>query len=317
MKEVCLFGTKEEITVFDFHHGNKLSTIKEGGEYFHLLPDTESNGTGFILSFREKKETLCLLTWLNIIKKKFLGKEITAVSGSRKYGIVGFADGEIIAWCLKTGKISLSEKLHVGAITRFSFSSDETILLSAGTDAKVIAWDTSFFEQENSQDSFYMEWTSNTFPIKDLYVGIGLRESARFLTASENGTCFLFNMIEKEPLAVFHFESVNSITMDSLERFIAVGCKNGDVLISSTENIENELFRLNIHTDIVTSVSFSVDNTLLISASLDGSINVSSVTEKDIVFSFKGNSPIYCLQLTFYQYKDINRKTPFLLSENM
>ncbi|OIR58772.1 MAG: WD repeat-containing protein [Amphiamblys sp. WSBS2006] len=310
MKEVCFVGSETEIRCVDINDGTTTFSIEDASTILETVPDRKGTNP-FLVSAQENRKTLSLFDHRHKLKTKTFPTQISALAASTKYIVVGFEEGFFSVVSKKDGRTVLSHDGHVGAITRLGFSTDEKALVSCGHDGAVCLWDVSVFPSENTGDICLSKWREHTMPVSDMHVGIGVADRFRLITSSHDNTCCLLSPAAENPIGRIRFETpIASVTMDSLERIIAAGSTCGKIYLQSTENRKELNGTLSGHTDAVSAVSFSIDNTQLLSVSLDCTLSVWSLLSRERVCVVRLGSPAHSLHAAIYRRGSHSRNPP-------
>jgi len=133
-------------------------------------------------------------------------------------------------------------------------------------------------------------WSDHSLTITSLYFGVGGTNS-RLLSVSLDRTLKIWEISTKLLLCSINMPtSLTSVIMDITEKAIFIGGIDGNIyhihlysLLKSDTNTE-DIFKG--HSQSITSLSTSLDGSLLISGSLDGTVKIWDILSKQVLRSF-------------------------------
>jgi pre-rRNA-processing protein IPI3 len=193
-------------------------------------------------------------------------------------------------------------------------------LLSGGEDALLHLWSlASIFESdedgraaENSDETSVRPehtWNEHALPITSISCGVG-GVKGRILTTSKDQTCKVWDIPSRRMAASLKFPScLTTVTMDILERHLFAGSVDGRVYavdltmplpnsdamsVTSEGGLldmgEEKVFdTLSAHDRHISSLSVSLDGSLLLSASHDGTAKMWDLGSRQVIRTFTTN----------------------------
>eukprot|EP00917_Polyrhabdina_sp_WS-2016_P020472 GHVP01043854.1.p1 GENE.GHVP01043854.1~~GHVP01043854.1.p1 ORF type:complete len:320 (+),score=54.29 GHVP01043854.1:6-965(+) len=313
MQEILFLSTDTEFISLDIKTGQRISTLKEEIGEFRFIPS--NNGCpsqNNIVAISSQGNSLVFLT-PKYRKRIFKStSKITSVTVSMDLIFLGLETGKIAIYERNTGKKLLTVAAHTGSVTKLVLTTDEEILLSGGDDGVIISWDVNSFKDGDQKDCSIKKYYAHNNKITDIHIGVGRASSFHFVASSIEGKCSITPVYKQEDQKVVDFRSeITSITMDSLERFVAVGYSSGKISVFQTEGSGVCPFILEYHSDKITSLYFTIDNSLLVSTSLDGKVVVWTYQEQEKINTFSIEAPISFSSLL------IDQNSYFCSSENI
>ncbi|GAB1604951.1 WD repeat-containing protein 18-like [Argonauta hians] len=235
-----------------------------------------------------------------------------AMSPDSLYCVAGIQE-KLYVWCVLTGQLLSIIHRHFQNIVCIKFADNLTFLTGA-EDNQIIAW--SLVDIFNSTDNKTNKksspeplfvWNDHTLPITDLYVGAGgIR--ARVVSSSLDRTCKIWDLATGRLLCSFLFsESLLSVCMNMAENRLYAGGSSGkiyvvdlsqgsanssdDTTIAGGGSDKTKFYFLG-HNKHITSLSVSMDGSLLVSASDDCTVKVWDTSNGRCLKTLMHKSPV-------------------------
>lgn len=216
----------------------------------------------------------------------------------------------IYMWDAYTGLLVSQWPAHFNEILALSFTGGEEMLVSAGKDSMVHCWLLS--QVFGSTDvTPYRSWSGHALPVTSLTC-----TATRVLTSSLDHTCKLWAYHSDAALSSLVFPSaITCATMDQGETVIYAGSNDCSIyavdLLGSDRQAQDQTFQG--HTKPVTSVSLSLDGTILLSTSLDGSIKLWDTKSFQLIRNLTHHSgPVTASSVTLMPRCIFEENTPTL-----
>ena len=229
------------------------------------------------------------------------------------YLFAGCKSGQMVCWDLRTGEILKSWVAHYTSISRVEVSNCSSFVVSTSEDGTVKVWDLHSIVDlflatvhiSNNTTKAFRSYSAHTMPIKGMAL-VGSHASTRVVTCSLDMKILIYDVYaDTICLKAAFSSSLESVICNCTEDTIFAGASNGKILIvdlteraialtaahsqivslgtdgvgaisASMSSLEKKKGYMSLegHTRAVTALAVSIDNTTLVSASLDCSIRV-------------------------------------------
>ncbi|KAJ2993145.1 WD repeat-containing protein 18 [Globomyces sp. JEL0801] len=305
---------------FDIRTGVLITSFKGNLSNHHSLAllNSSNSQSEFLLSssfFAAQSDKGQLNSWAfsksASISKSILPERLhsIAISNSSLYCAGGGESGRFYLWEIRTGRLIRMFDAHYKKITCIKFTSDDMHIITSGDDSSAHVWSTLHLLDSSISLQAILEPVStlsgHSLPITDIHVSSGLSTTARIFTSSMDRTCKVWKLTTGECLfTVVCPRSLSALIVDSLETKIFAGSVDGKIfhidlykkdvkqaqaytIGSVLDTSEKKLLVFAKHTDRINQLSYSMDESLLVSASNDGTCIVwdpSPVTSCNIFF---------------------------------
>ena len=334
--QVCFTTSKSDplIYVCNIYTGTILKTFKQNvssSQGSGLLFDQGGNPTGFIsLQTDSKIINLWSLLKESPTHKFILNQKFTSISTSPNGNWLagGTGEGSFLLWDLHSGDLVSSFHAHYSAISVIKFSFDSRLVVSGSQDGSVHVW---FLNRIFSTDSVKIKpqiyWTDHLGTISDIFITRYSFEQCKILTCSADSYCHLYSAYSDNKICSFKLPTpATCCTVNSMESSVVVGGKDGNVYFFEINTLRQRITNdctlladsgsgckvLSTHEASITSLSFSPDELILLSASDDGTISCWDSNSLQLlrkISFFKGPiANIYCtvLPVDFTQCKNFS-----------
>uniref|UniRef100_A0A3B3RS45 WD repeat domain 18 n=1 Tax=Paramormyrops kingsleyae TaxID=1676925 RepID=A0A3B3RS45_9TELE len=283
--------------VFELHSGTNLLSYRGGNSSPRSL--TLLNGE-FILGSQLGKNIINV--W-EIQRKDQLQQKIVCpgivtcltASPNGLYLLAGIAEA-IYVWEVSTGNLLAILNRHYQDLTCLRFTDDSSHFISGGKDNLALVWSITNVLQPDLSASPEPRhvWASHSLPITDIHCGL-MGPQARVATASLDQTVKLWELSSGELLLTILFDvGIMSVTLDPCEYFLFCGGSDGSIFqvsLCSTHISRDKTFQSDNegsqvfkgHRNLVTSLSVSMDGTLLLSGSHDETIRLWDIQSKQTI----------------------------------
>ncbi|KAJ8327286.1 Pre-rRNA-processing protein ipi3 [Batrachochytrium dendrobatidis] len=292
------------------------------------IPSANLNGwmlPSLIISAQSDRATLN--TWslgkAQPILKSVIPEKLACVciSNSGRYCLGGGFSGRLYLWEIATGNMLRMFDAHYKPVTVVRFTADDALMISGGEDAMIHLWlladvlDESIDHQELPVKLKSLK--GHTLPIADLVCGLTPSTQTRCFTASLDKTCRIWDLntgcclvtiLFPRPLTCIQVNSLETTiyaaSIDGLVRSVNLyttstgalhALSEGDIRDADTEPC---VFRG--HRAAVTSLSLSMDETLLVTGSNDGDCVVWDTVTRQALRTFKAHKePVSNVKIVF------------------
>ncbi|KAK5578843.1 hypothetical protein RB653_008517 [Dictyostelium firmibasis] len=311
--------------IYDLRNGNLIATFNNsnndsngfctiGSEYFA----TSQAGKAMINIYNWKKDQPIYKT---PIQEK---SGPICCSSDGNYLVMGSASGMVYLWEVSTGTLLRMWEAHYNKISCITFTKDDFYIITAGDDGIINCWSfEQCLDREVSLLRARNSFSDHSLGITSIYCSYG-GCNARLFSVSLDRTCKIWDLITGRCINSIIFPTyLTSVCLDSTETTCYVG--GGDGIIYQTDLIqlnpqsiqllnnnnnnnknnnknnnnnslaaqsftnENEIGNkrktFNGHTKAITSISLSMDGSLLVSGSMDGNCNIWDTFSRQIVRS--------------------------------
>ncbi|KAI9090455.1 quinon protein alcohol dehydrogenase-like superfamily [Phlyctochytrium arcticum] len=332
-------STEPTIQIYDLRSGTSLGALKGDKcdrntlATIPLPVDLSNGGTLLPRGVLAAQNDRALVHYWSLTKgqitqKLVVNEKLTALvtSNNGLYCVGGGASGRLYVWELRTGRLLRAFDGHYKAVRVIRFSSDDRAFASGGEDAAVNIWLMSditgvaidSFTQHNQSPSAYVTLSGHSLPITDIHFGSGLFSNARIYTTSLDRTCKLWEAANGTLLATLLFSKpISVMTVDPVETRVLCGVTTGEIFVAElfTQNkATTELRALEQgslidgdqgpvfrgHKGAVTSLSLSLDASLLLSGSEDGTAIVWDTSSRQALRTLNSQSsaPVSNVKIT-------------------
>ncbi|QDZ20009.1 WD40 repeat domain-containing protein [Chloropicon primus] len=237
-----------------------------------------------------------------------------SADASGTYVVGGSPSGAVYLWLVETGEFLCSWKAHYRAVTHVTFLEGELVLLSAGEDALIHAWNlVDVLCQSSGGDAKPVAtWSEHSLPVTSLSCGKTGGPGALFLSSSLDHSCRVWQLGAKLSLLTVSCPSpVLCCCLDALEQYAYAGGKDGNIFekcltevsrsggggAASSSQVSGGLGEsvtktFKGHTKAVTSVRCAGNGKTLISSSEDGLVYFWNRASGERVRSISRETPI-------------------------
>ncbi|KAK9241319.1 WD40-repeat-containing domain protein [Lipomyces kononenkoae] len=313
-------GTKADglLTVCKLDTSTPIRTFKQNGSFCNRIAVLDAS----ILSAQSDRPIIhsYSITKEAPMQKLILQEKLACIvaSHSRKFLAAGTHTGKLIIWELGSGACLIYKDIHFGSISCLVFSQDDSVLFSAGSDARIYSWRT--VELYNAHLNYndvqpLASANQHSLEVTGLYCGYGGILDSRLYSISLDGSCRVWNASDLRLQTTFIFkEALLSIVVDPAERAIYTGSDDGIIyhvdlyrqpregagleytggLQRIVEVSTESNAKFTQHTGKVLSLDLSFDGTLLVSGSEDGTVIVWDIATHQVLKNIKpGRGPVY------------------------
>ncbi|KAK9368687.1 WD40-repeat-containing domain protein [Lipomyces kononenkoae] len=323
--EYLLYGTLSSgskadglLTVCKLDTTTPIRTFKQNGSFCNRTAVIDAS----ILSAQSDRPIInsYSITKEAPMQKLILQEKLSCMvaSHSRKLLAAGTHTGKLIVWELGSGACLIYKDIHFGSISCLVFSQDDSVLFSAGSDARIYSWRTAELcnAHLNYMDVQPLESANqHSLEVTGLFCGLGGILDSRLYSISLDGSCRVWNASDLRLQTTYVFkEALLSIVVDPAERAIYAGTDDGviyhvDLYRQSREGAGLEYtgglqrvvevstessVKFTQHTGKVLSLDLSFDSTLLVSGSEDGTVIVWDIATHQVLKKIKpGRGAVY------------------------
>lgn len=231
----------------------------------------------------------------------------------------GGVSGRCYVWCASTGVMLASWDAHFQRVNRVVFSDDDEVLLTAGDDCAVLAFDFADVVDATRQRGVVIEprvsFKGHTLPVKALSVGFA-GASARVLTAAADRSARLWHLASGTCIGSVMLPCAATEAVLALDESAAyVGLVNGDVVAIDTALVPTDTplsyrslptFRVSLAPGIaapsVTAMDLSPDGTELVVGYADGLVRIYDTQSRILLYSYAKHSTtaaINCVRVLY------------------
>lgn len=257
--EVVCGSCDDQINCFNIRTGVLIQSWK-GKSNKPLLNSkfmVAGEGSKPILNFWQDKK--------NAVSKQIVPEIMTAVCLTNKgnHVVGGGKSGRIYCWDIYNSKMLLMWDAHYKEITSLKFSIDDQLLISCSEDGSMKTWLFTDIISRAAHIKPFSTFSDHSLPITDCHVGFGL-----FPHGFKLFTCSLDKTVRSESNVIVFPRALTCLVVDALEVQVFAGSITGDIYTVGM-NPGQEILTFQGHKEKVTGISLSMDETLLVSSSLD------------------------------------------------
>ncbi|KAF2072339.1 hypothetical protein CYY_006352 [Polysphondylium violaceum] len=299
--EVIALTSKEDnsIYLYDLRNGSHLASFNNS--------QSESNGLALIGSeyfatAQSNKAMVHLYSWKKdqpLFKTPIQERAgPICASNDGHYCAMGTGSGSVYLWEVATGTLLKVWEAHYNKITCITFTKDDYCLITAGDDGIINCWTLEqILDREETLLRAKTSFSDHSLGITSLYCGYG-GSNARLFSTSLDRTCKVWDIVSGKSIGSILFPTfLTCLVLDATETTLYVG--GGDGIIYQTELItlnnnsadqqqdtkSTSRKTFNGHTKSITSIAISLDGSLLISGSMEGTCNIWDTFSRQVVRS--------------------------------
>ncbi|EKE36912.1 hypothetical protein ENUP19_0004G0022 [Entamoeba nuttalli] len=190
-------------------------------------------------------------------------------SPSKDYIIVGYFDGSISLWDLKTMKELVNTTVHSGAVTALGHSTQSRMIATGSNDKYIKIFSYESLEEFTQVDAFAAhtkEIQCLTFSTKDIFLVSGSADKSAKLWAPKEG--FALHGVLKG-----HTKAVISAEFSPIEQVVATASGDGTIRLWSVKSL-SALRTLQGHNGGISKAIFVNDGVQIISVGNDGTVRL-------------------------------------------
>lgn len=283
-----------------------------------IFPTSMKLETGGLVSYNAKNSSL---NYFQAGKERavhrFFGQErISAlyVTNCGSYLWVGTEEGKLLLWEIHSGTLLVAlEGAHYQRITAVGGNADAMLLFSASADGTVKVWSWIALLSQEYQPLYSL--SEATAAVTDIHIGFGIDSNFRMIASSADGRIRFYDMIDGQILATFEFPTpINKVKMTADETIIIGGGANGCIYLIDLASDASELAIQNApqytpsqettnlclsgHSAAISALALSLDETILVSADVEGSIILWNLHSRQIIRRLRGSGAIRWLDVS-------------------
>jgi pre-rRNA-processing protein IPI3 len=285
MQEIVFSSSNQFIHAWDIRSTTLLGSFKSNSSQSFIL------SKNYLISPQEKSALIHVyeLHKSALACKYVLPESLTciALSHSQQYMVGGGQSGRIYLWKLSTGDLIQSFDAHFKSVNCALFTPDDQYLLTAGHDSLIQVYSISQLALENPRPCHTL--TGHSLPIQDLKCSWLLSNDCRIFSVSLDKTCKIWNLNNGQCLATISFNTpLTSLALDPAERVLYTGSNTGQIYACPLYRSESGVLQMLQgvsaftpenhsfvgHQGSIHSLSVSMDASLLVSGSSDGTAQV-------------------------------------------
>jgi len=262
----------DDFNIIDLHQGPLKAILP----YQNMAITAGSDGKILKVNFSEQKITS------EIFAENPLIYHSMAISLDNKFLALGSEEGIINLYDLANQKLIRNlEDIHKAGIWALAFMPDDSGLISAGNDKKIIYWDMSSFEHYEIGETESIINAISVHPKTNFVIaGLATGEVIEFLT-EEKSTLNKLNL--PNPKA----SPITKVSFNYAGNLLAIGNEAGNVMLWDIS--KQEVFQsLTGHRAMITDIEFRSDDKFMLTSSFDRTAklwNMDNINERPIVFS--------------------------------
>ncbi|KAG9783473.1 WD40 repeat-like protein, partial [Aureobasidium melanogenum] len=154
--------------------------------------------------------------------------------------ILGTEEGKLMLWEVATGRLTTTTSAHLQPVSSLCITPNDEYIISASADTSVYVWSLtqllSFAQQgrdfgtEETSKAPVQTFSGHRTAITAAACGHAESTTNFVLTASEDGTCYLWHVETCQILRTLLLPTpLTSVTLDPADRVIYFGCKDGQI----------------------------------------------------------------------------------------
>lgn len=229
--------------------------------------------------------------------------------------IGGGVSGKLYTWELSSGLLLSVKEAHYQSPTVLKTTADNSYLVSAGKDARILVWKISDLVAFDATEEKIIKpvhvISDHSLEITDIFINNSIAQDAKLYTVSKDSTIRVYSLFTFQLLSTFIVSGViESMVVDSADRAIFIGLQNGNIrqidlyTANKATNIleaqggagriltlaeDHELkSTITYHApQAVKKLALSLDGSLIISGDDKGRVVVSDIVSKQVVKELK------------------------------
>ncbi|KAH3675948.1 hypothetical protein WICMUC_002244 [Wickerhamomyces mucosus] len=243
----------------------------------------------------------------------------------------GGISGKIYTWELASGLLLSVKEAHYQSLTVLKVTSDNSYLVSAGKDSRVLVWRISDLVEFSKDEERVIKpahvISDHSLEVTDIFINNNTKQDSKLYTVSKDSTIRVYSLYSFELLSTFVITGIiESIAVDSADRAIFVGLQNGNIRqidlyepnkatnILEAKGGAGKILTLPEDHELKTTITYhnpspvkqlalSLDGSLLVSGDASGKVVISDIVSKQVVKELKDlGSPVANIKiLTAYQ----------------
>ena len=303
--QVILSTSNKEniISMHDLSTGTVLGTFKNNKSEKNCTYFSDNLRDGWIFSAQNQKGIIHVWNWSkdSVHMKIFCQEKVTCLSVSHDdvFCAVGTENGYVNVWRISDGALVKKIAAHFRSVTVVKFTFDSSFLVSASEDGSVSVWN-----HISEVLTPVQHWNDHTLPVSGLHISYGISGTARIASASLDGKVIFYDLNSGAHLFQVKFPSpISCLVCDALETRVFVGDEKGNILWTSLrEKIEfgivsSKIESFSAQTEVINSLILSLDDSVLCSASADGTICSWDVQSRQCIRKIQMGSPVTMISL--------------------
>ncbi|KAH3673117.1 hypothetical protein WICPIJ_009909 [Wickerhamomyces pijperi] len=229
--------------------------------------------------------------------------------------IGGGISGKLYTWELSSGLLLSVKEAHYQAPTVLKTTADNSYLVSAGKDARILVWKISDLVAFDSTEEKIIKpahvISDHSLEITDMFINNNIAQDSKLYTVSKDSTIRVYSLFNFQLLSTFIVSGiVESIVVDSADRAIFIGLQNGNIRqidlyeANKASNIleakggAGRILTLAEDHELKSTITYhaphpvkrlalSLDGSLIISGDEKGRVVVSDIVSKQVVKELK------------------------------
>lgn len=256
-----------------------------------LVLGGSSTGDLILLRFSDKQNDTIILSPKSFRKKENLPINFPvrglAISGNKKHGISGHADGSLFVWDLNKSNIQFEAKHKDGWINSIAVNKDCSVMVSGGGDSILYLWKKS----KVSEIKFHK---TEMIGHSDRIWIVALSNDGKFAASgSDDKTVRLWDLEKEKEIKCFkgHTRWIQALAFNNSSKILASSGGDGKIFLWKVRGKGLEpVNEFSGHDDSVLSLSFSNDDKSLLSGSRDQTVRIWDVSQNYSNKKIKGHS---------------------------